>query len=171
MKQEHLKDFIYTIYNISGKVHQIRNMNIWLANGLKVNTAILYTLDVIESHEGCNMSEISKLMGLTKGATSQMANKLEQKGLIRKEKKSGNGKDIFLSVTDEGRDALKLYYEYHEKFYASIFDIISQYSEEEEQTICDFLNQTSEFFNQFKRNVDTLIEENRDNTTKSKATN
>ena len=82
MKQEHLKNFIYTIYNISGKVHQIRNMNIWLANGLKVNTAILYTLDVIESHEGCNMSEIRRLMGLTKGATSQMANKLEQKGLI-----------------------------------------------------------------------------------------
>lgn len=100
-----------------------------------------------------------------------MANKLEQKGLIRKEKKSGNGKDIFLSVTDEGRDALDLYYEYHEKFYASIFDIISQYSEEEEQVICDFLNQTSEFFNQFKRNVDTLVEENRDNTTKDKATN
>lgn len=171
MKQEQLKDFIYTIYNISGKVHQIRNMNIWLANGLKVNTAILYTLDVIESHEGCNMSEISRLMGLTKGATSQMANKLEQKGLIRKEKKSGNGKDIFLSVTDEGRDALDLYYEYHEKFYVSIFDIISQYSEEEEQVICDFLNQTSEFFNQFKRNVDTLVEENRDNTTKDKATN
>ena len=43
-------------------------------------------------------------MGVTKGAISQVIEKLENKGLVRKYQKSGNGKEVFIELTEEGKD-------------------------------------------------------------------
>jgi DNA-binding MarR family transcriptional regulator len=61
-------------------------------------------LDKIGDHPGVNVTEFARAVGITKGAVSQFVKKLENKGLVRKYKSSGNDKEVFLELTRAGRD-------------------------------------------------------------------
>src|SRR3990170_2985269 len=61
-------------------------------------------LDKIGDHPGVNVTEFARAVGITKGAVSQFVKKLENKGLVRKYKGSGNDKEVFLELTRAGRD-------------------------------------------------------------------
>nr|MCR5347735.1 MarR family transcriptional regulator [Fretibacterium sp.] len=72
----------------------------------------VHTLTYIEDHPGATSSDLVKYWDKTKGAISQVLTRLEQKGLISKEKTKDNGKTIHLYVTSEGQrlsEAHKLY--------------------------------------------------------------
>lgn len=148
-----LRPFIKSIYNVSGKIHHIRNMDIPLKMGIKVNTAALSTLDVINRYPELKMSEIGNAMGITKGAISQMARKLEQLELIDKHKSQNNAKDTYLVVTDKGRQALDEYYGLHDKLYNGLFEILNQYSNHDVEIIKQFLLQTDQLLVSLKGEI------------------
>lgn len=153
MAEINLSAFIHRIYHISGIIHQIRNSNINLEMGTSLNTASLSTLDVISKHEQENMSAIGQMMGLTKGAISQMTSKLEQKGMIQKKKLDGNDKEIFLSITEKGQEALVEYHHLHDSFYNGMQELLNSYSEKEVSVIQSFLLETDDFLIHYKKNT------------------
>ncbi|MDD5934539.1 MAG: MarR family transcriptional regulator [Clostridiales bacterium] len=145
MKQNELRQFIHKIYYLAGKIHLIRNIEIPLEIGIHANSATLYALNMINLNPDLKMSELSRKIGITKGAFSQMAKKLEQKELITRSKSMENSKDIYLIVTDQGKQAAEEYIRLHDKLYQGIDTILNQYNETEQQTITEFLNKTNQF--------------------------
>lgn len=150
MEEKNLKSFLHKIYNISSRVQQIRSTDIMLNAGTKLNTAALSTLDVISQNPDKNMSEISIIMGITKGAVSQMALKLEKKRLIEKNKSEHNDKNYFITLTPKGAEALDEYYLMHDRLYHGMSEVLSHYQKDEIETIWKFLCQTNQFMDSYK---------------------
>jgi DNA-binding MarR family transcriptional regulator len=63
-----------------------------------------HLIDRIGDHPGVNVTEFARIVGITKGAVSQVVRKLERKGLVKRYKGSMNDKEVFLELTRTGRE-------------------------------------------------------------------
>jgi len=61
-----------------------------------------HMLDQIGSRPEWNVTEHATGMGITKGAVSQMVAKLEEKELVRRRRREGNGKAVYPELTMRG---------------------------------------------------------------------
>jgi DNA-binding MarR family transcriptional regulator len=64
--------------------------------------AEVHLLETIKAQEGANVGELSRHLGMTSGAVSQVTKKLLSKGLIETYKKPGNRKEVFSRLTALG---------------------------------------------------------------------
>ena len=103
MNRDNLKSFMDDFYSISNKMNQIRNKPVKFEGNITVNSLDLFFQDVVGKNKEVKMYEIGAILGLTKGAVSQMAVKLEKKGLIKKTKSKDNARGIYLELTAEGQ--------------------------------------------------------------------
>lgn len=79
----------------------------------EVYTALeVHTVSRIEDNPGITVTEIAEQTARTKGAVSQIITKLENKGLVRREKDPENPRRVCLFVTPEGLELSKC----HKKF-------------------------------------------------------
>ena len=74
-------------------------------------------LGVVGRSPGITVTDLASGLGVTKGAVSQTATKLEKKGFIRKSKDPENMKRMRMHLTEKG----ELAFQYHERFHA-IYD-------------------------------------------------
>jgi DNA-binding MarR family transcriptional regulator len=70
--------------------------------GELINMVEVHTLTAIEENPGINISELANMWARTKGAASQTATKLENRGLIERRKLTGNAKSVLLFPTEKG---------------------------------------------------------------------
>ncbi len=70
-----------------------------------------HLLDIVGKNLKMNISEFARFNGVTKGAVSQSVAKLESKGALRRYKEAGNDKEVFIELTDKGREI----YEHHQQ--------------------------------------------------------
>ena len=75
----------------------------------------VHTVSLIEDNPGITASEIADRNYRTKGAVSQILNKLEEKSLIRREKDSHNGRRTCLYVTPKGLELSRKHKEYDDE--------------------------------------------------------
>lgn len=71
-------------------------------NGHPLTMIEVHTLTYIQDHPGTTVTELTDYWHKTKGAISQTVSRLENLGLVEKTKKDGNGKNVYLYVTDQG---------------------------------------------------------------------
>lgn len=82
----------------------------------------VHTVSLVEEHPGISVTEIAQQTLRTKGAVSQIVTRLEEKGLLRRERNSLNGRQYFLYVTDEGLRLSKLHKEYDNRTFSVWLD-------------------------------------------------
>jgi DNA-binding MarR family transcriptional regulator len=70
-----------------------------------------HMLDIVGDNRSMNMTTFAQMNGVTKGAVSQIVSKLENKGAIRRYKEEGNEKEVFIELTDKGKEI----YEHHQR--------------------------------------------------------
>ncbi len=66
-------------------------------------------LKCIESNQEYKAGELSRLLGITNGAVAQLAGKLMQKGYVESYRLSGNKKEVYYRLTEEGHQACRGY--------------------------------------------------------------
>ena len=86
-----------------------------------------------------NISEIAKMFGFTKGAISQVANKLVERGYLRKFKFEDNKKEIYLKLTDKGKKVVEGAFASYEEPIKEMLEFFEG-DETKLQTIHDFLS-------------------------------
>ncbi len=84
----------------------------------------IHTIEAIGKNHWINVTQLSEILGVTKGAVSQMIGKLEQRNFVKKIKIPPNGKETFLVLTGKGKKALQG----HEKFHREIYLDFLQYA-------------------------------------------
>lgn len=94
-----------------------------------LTTGEIHLIEAIGKHPDANVTDLAKVLGNTKGAVSQMAAKLEKKGLICKTRRADNDKDIILTLKEDGWFVFKE----HEKLHADLYAELEQYANELEQ--------------------------------------
>ncbi|GGD49803.1 MarR family winged helix-turn-helix transcriptional regulator [Paenibacillus nasutitermitis] len=104
----------------------------------------IHTLNEIKEHEGIHITALAEHCGVTKGAVSQVLKKLEQKGLITKEKDIRNQSRIILKVTAKGETAYAHHLEYHNKFKKMVVEILQDVPVDKVTFAKDFLTKIEE---------------------------
>ncbi len=85
----------------------------------------IHTIEAIGKNDRINVTQLAELMGITKGAVSQMVNKLVHKKFVKKVRFPGSEKTVFLELTPKGKKA----FQGHEQFHAEMVLDFLKYAE------------------------------------------
>ncbi|WP_158453707.1 MarR family winged helix-turn-helix transcriptional regulator [Paenibacillus beijingensis] len=99
----------------------------------------IYTLNEIREHEGIHITALAERCGVTKGAISQVLKKLEQKGLVTKEKDVRNQSRLILKVTPKGEIAYAHHLDYQNQFKQMIAEVLGDAPDDKVLYIKEFL--------------------------------
>jgi DNA-binding MarR family transcriptional regulator len=133
-REEIFYEMIETIYEMSRKLSVYESVPRKYGTEDELYVVEAHTIDLIGTHTITTISELSKLTKKTKGAISQMVDKLIKKDLVIKYKNPNDNRQVMIELTDKG----KKIYEFHRKLdkqtYSQYLERLTQYSTE------DFLN-------------------------------
>lgn len=80
----------------------------------------IHTIDAIGTDEGLLMKELAERLGVTKGAVSQLVDRLEAKTLVRRTAHPKVSRGIQVVLTDKGREAYRVHADMHAAFYEEL---------------------------------------------------
>lgn len=105
----------------------------------------IHLVEIIGDNQGLSVTDISRLLGITKGAVSQSLKRLEKKGLTRKEPDPDNLSRSLVSLTDQGRAAYWAHRQWHETMDGGFREYLTTLSGSETRTIVYFLTRVEDF--------------------------
>lgn len=75
--------------------------------------AEVHMIDTIGSHKKITVTELAQILGITKGAVSQTANKLSEKGLIEKHTSSERKNVVGITLSPKGQTVFDFHRDMH----------------------------------------------------------
>ena len=107
----------------------------------------IHTIEAIGNNPGIHLSELAKILGVTRGAIQQMSEKLVTKGFVLRYKEPYDNKKVFLKLTEKGKIAYNGHEKSHEGLYSGIL------AEMENFTVED-VSKFKAVFNAIEKNID-----------------
>jgi DNA-binding MarR family transcriptional regulator len=99
----------------------------------------IHTIHHIGEQDAINITQLSKVMGISKAAISKFVNKMVKKGYVSKICNQDNKREVKLFLTEKGRMAYEGHKVYHEKICDRIDGLFKSYNEEEVKIIKRFV--------------------------------
>ena len=149
-----IRSYTNLLYSISRMINKLKMKDIRMENGVKLNTAAMSLINVIDMNPGMSVTDLSKRMNLTKSAISQMLKKLCTLGLLKKSKNDGNDKSIYPKLTETGKMTASEYREKHDRFYLCMRDLLNRFDSDEQELIYRFLTETDEAVRTFSSSIE-----------------
>ena len=87
-------------------------------------------LKCVEKNAAAKASELSIYLGVTNGATTQLAKKLEAKGYVEPYRLAGNKKEVFYRLTETGQTACRGFDAHYAKINRDIESYVQDLDEE-----------------------------------------
>jgi DNA-binding MarR family transcriptional regulator len=113
----------------------------------------IHMIRAIKEEEGIHITGLANKLGVTKGAVSQIVNKLNKKGFIKKETDLYNQSKLIIKLTPKGEIADANHVKLHKKFDTLINDILKDASNEEIAFLKNFLNKVEEQIEDFEEKL------------------
>jgi len=132
-KQETFKNIGETFNRIINKFSSIEKRPRDFGIGDLLYPSEIHNIEIIGRNPGINVTNLAKKLGVTKGAVSQIVNKLERKKLVAKFRDSNNEKEVMLKLQKKGEIAFDGHEAFHAKFYSEIMDEVDDISPEQIQ--------------------------------------
>jgi DNA-binding MarR family transcriptional regulator len=102
----------------------------------QVTPIMMYTLEFLRKHPECRAIDIANKLGLTRGAVTQLLDKLEQQGLVMRKPHPTSRRSLHIQVTERGYGLIQeITKDYHNK----IEQLFTNYSPEELVTLKELL--------------------------------
>ncbi|MFT4143531.1 MAG: MarR family transcriptional regulator [Mobilitalea sp.] len=108
-------------------------------NGVLLYHAEVQLLDIIARYPSDNVSALSERLGITKGAITQMVEKLRQKELIETVKREDNKKEKYFCLTDKGEISIQGHQQLHQQANTSLCEFVSTLNPGEADAVFRFL--------------------------------
>jgi DNA-binding MarR family transcriptional regulator len=134
---------------INKKFNELEKFSIDIGNGEKLYPSELHILDAIGNDYAQNVTDLSKKFGITKGAVSQVVNKLFSKDFLLKERKKGYGNEVKLILTEKGLNAFKIQNNLHKKMEEEFFKHIGSVESEKIDSFNEIMYIIEEFIDSF----------------------
>ena len=97
------------------KYNQWENMKRTYGTELQLTRAEIHTIAAVGDHPGINITALASVLGITKGAASQMIYKLVDKGTVEKKVSPDSDTEVVLTLTDLGQVNYQAHKDYHKK--------------------------------------------------------
>lgn len=114
----------------------------------------VHMVSLIGNNEGCGVSELATISGVTKGAVSQVIKKLEMRGLTQKSEDKENKTRTVIKLTNKGRVVYYAHEMHHEYMGSGFKEYIKSLDAEKLNTIKEFLNYLDKSFEYLLRKAD-----------------
>lgn len=99
----------------------------------------IHAINAIAENGSLNISELANVTGLSKGAISKMARKLEKMDLLRRYHYVDNKKDVYFHLTPEGNRLNEGHRDYHTKRSQKLHEQYESISQDHAEAIITFL--------------------------------
>jgi DNA-binding MarR family transcriptional regulator len=93
---------IDVLVQVMHKIAFIDKIPVDLGDGVILSAAEIHLIDTIGRFPGNSITELAEHLGVTKGAVSQMVQRLEMKGCLIRTHEPDNKKNLSLSLTKKG---------------------------------------------------------------------
>lgn len=113
--------------------------------GVLLYPSEIHTIAVIGLNPDINCMKLSKKMGVTRGAISQIVNRLEKKNLISKYKKEDNKKEVYLKLEELGIIAYQNQKNIGDKFYKELYKKVEGASQNDIEFLESIFNELEYF--------------------------
>ncbi|GAA0177187.1 MarR family transcriptional regulator [Clostridium sediminicola] len=123
--------FIDKLYDFSRVFQEYESIPRNYGTDVKLYMNEVHTLSIVFNNDGITVSEIAEVENKTQSAISQKINKLEKKGLIRKERNPIEYKKINLFATDIGKNICKFHSKLDDTTYRHLISKMKDYDEKD----------------------------------------
>jgi DNA-binding MarR family transcriptional regulator len=136
------------LVRIFNKAAAIERDPVDTGDGVLLYTSEVHLIDAAARYPLESMSGLADRLGITKGAISQTAKKLEEKGYLERTKPAGNNKTVFLCLTKAGERAYTWHRAYHAAVYGKIEHELSFKNDRDIRDIVLFLQELERIFDE-----------------------
>lgn len=136
---------------ITKKFNELEKMAIDVGIGEKLYPSEFHVIVAVGSGYENTVTALSKRFGITKGAVSQVVNKLHEKGFVSKERNKDYGKEIILSLTEKGRNAFEVQENFHKKMESEFIKHLETITPEQMDSFLQILPKIEEYIDTFLR--------------------
>lgn len=151
MDINNLQVLIEQFMRITSTINELHSSQISFNCGVPLTLGEIHLIECIGKHEGMNVTEIAKILGNTRGAVSQMAKKLENKGLIDKKMKEDNNKEILLTLSKVGNEIFIEHEKFHDSLYGEVLSSLDGATQENIDIIKNILNTIEKHTYEYKK--------------------
>ncbi len=105
----------------------------------------IHLVEIIGDSRDLSVTDIARLIGITKGAVSQTLKRLEKKGITDKQTDPANLSRVIVSLTAKGKIAYWAHKHWHETMDGGFSHYLETLDQEDARVIVDFLNRLEDF--------------------------
>lgn len=142
-----------TMERIIYKYNEIERIKKNYGTNIDITQSEIHIIESIGDFSKVNITKLAKIKRKTKGAISQMINKLVDKELVNKNISKHSDAEVVLSLTNLGKIAYEGHREFHKNSNEKIFKKLRDMSDESYSDLIELLTDFEEF-------LDKRIEEN-----------
>ena len=146
---ETLHKLLIQFLRTTKKFNEFEKLSIDIGNNEKLFPSEIHVIEAIGSKRANKVTELSYIFHITKGAISQVVNKLQSKGFIHKERNKDFGKEIILSLTPKGEDVFKIISKQHELMAEEFINYLGNFKVEEIDYFVLILSKIEEYIDAF----------------------
>lgn len=139
-------EIIYMFLKMAQRIIDFDKTSLNYGLNVPIYNAEIHTIVAIKENEGISITGLAKELGITKGAVSQIVNRLQKKETVIKDQDPMNKSRLVLRLTKDGETAYKYHEKYHEIYLDPLKTNLDNMDEISKQTIYNFLKETSEYF-------------------------
>ena len=139
---EKLFEIFMQLMRIGRMLKDIENFTLLIDEGETLYPSEIHVIAAVGNDLANRVTILSQKFGITKGAVSQVVNKLSNKGYLKKE---SLGKEIILSLTPKGQLAFDMQDELHKKVEANFVDCLDNLSPEDIDSFLEILGRIEYF--------------------------
>lgn len=104
----------------------------------------IHVIQLIGDRKALHVSEIARLLNITKGTVSQLVKRVENKGLVEKHVDASNNTRQLVSLTPKGVTAYKAHVAYHELNHFEMEQFLDTLTADQKLVLEEFLTKASE---------------------------
>lgn len=151
LKFEDRNKLSYTFLRVVTGISEIDDRTRRYGTDQPLHNAEIHMIKAIKQNEGIHVTGLADILGVTKGAVSQIIQKLERKGMIVKEIDPQNQSRLILRLGPKGETAYLFHEELHRSFDELLNSALKDASEEEKAFLRSFLNSLDEKLDTFEK--------------------
>ena len=149
MKFKNRTKMSYTFLRVLTKISELDRKTRYYGTDQPLFGAEIHMIKSIRENEGIHVTGLADMLGVTKGAVSQIIMKLERKGMIEKDTDPRNLSRLMLRLTPKGETAYLCHEELHKKFDEVFYSALFDATEENEMFL-------KNFFDRLEKQIDFL---------------
>lgn len=153
MNEEKFLVLVENFLKINNELNQINRIPLKLPNGLILSTSALHLIEAIGKHPTSNVTELSEILGVTKGAVSQQIPRLEKLNLISKYRVEENKKEVFFKLTKAGVELFEYHQQLHQELYRGLSKDLANLSVEDVEIINEMLTKVSKSMMNYQKKL------------------